>query len=285
MCPDCFRLNSGLGKICVSAANRAALDIFFIQSANIFKSGSPSKSATTAPQLNRNRPGNFRVNSSSSIGFESTGSLLAFSTSDFTTSSGLPKLISSVSIICSKLSGEVIIFLTASLALSFKHFWSLYKFSSSVNSHSLVDLSKLLIKLVHSSGFPEKNVCSHCWTSLNASSIATTFSYSTCFSKTCISISARFLAASKEFDFRDAIVITELNLRNTCSPSYLTSERVSAIHAPEVWAIGYRGEGAVVATIDTGVRGSHEALRDNYRRENGCSKFDHIEVIAAQAVR
>ncbi|CAG7820763.1 unnamed protein product, partial [Allacma fusca] len=48
MCPNCFRLNSGVGKICVSAAYRTALDIFFIQSANIFKSGSPSKSATTA---------------------------------------------------------------------------------------------------------------------------------------------------------------------------------------------------------------------------------------------
>ncbi|CAG7717054.1 unnamed protein product, partial [Allacma fusca] len=39
--------------------------------------------------------------------------------------------------------------------------------------------------------------------------------------------------------------------------------------------MGYRGEGAVVATIDTGVRGTHEALRDNYRRQNGW--FDPID--------
>ena len=44
---------------------------------------------------------------------------------------------------------------------------------------------------------------------------------------------------------------------------------VSAIQAPSVWASGYRGSGAVIATIDTGVRGTHIALRNNFRSNYG----------------
>ncbi|CAG7725153.1 unnamed protein product [Allacma fusca] len=44
---------------------------------------------------------------------------------------------------------------------------------------------------------------------------------------------------------------------------------VAAIRAPEVWASGNAGSGVVVATIDTGVRGTHEALRDGFRKEKG----------------
>jgi len=35
---------------------------------------------------------------------------------------------------------------------------------------------------------------------------------------------------------------------------------VQAVRAPEVWALGYTGEGVLVANIDTGVDGSHPAL-------------------------
>jgi len=35
---------------------------------------------------------------------------------------------------------------------------------------------------------------------------------------------------------------------------------VQAVRAPEVWAMGYTGEGVLVATIDTGVDGDHPAL-------------------------
>lgn len=37
------------------------------------------------------------------------------------------------------------------------------------------------------------------------------------------------------------------------------------IQVPSVWSLGYKGQGIVVANVDTGVRGTHEALRSNYR--------------------
>jgi subtilisin family serine protease len=50
---------------------------------------------------------------------------------------------------------------------------------------------------------------------------------------------------------------------------------LNAIHAPDVWSMfGDRGEGIVVANIDTGVRYSHQALVAQYRGNNG-SSFDH----------
>jgi subtilisin family serine protease len=44
---------------------------------------------------------------------------------------------------------------------------------------------------------------------------------------------------------------------------------VERIQAPDVWAQGNTGEGIIVAAIDTGVRGTHEALKDNYRGAYG----------------
>jgi len=38
-----------------------------------------------------------------------------------------------------------------------------------------------------------------------------------------------------------------------------------AIRAPEVWAMGYTGEGVLVATLDTGVDGDHSALGSRWR--------------------
>jgi hypothetical protein len=37
------------------------------------------------------------------------------------------------------------------------------------------------------------------------------------------------------------------------------------VNADDVWALGYRGDGIVVANIDTGVRGTHEILMRQYR--------------------
>ena len=59
-------------------------------------------------------------------------------------------------------------------------------------------------------------------------------------------------------------------------------ERVSAIewnitrvHAPDVWAMGYHGEGMVVAGNDTGVDYTHPALVNQYRGNLGGGNFNH----------
>jgi len=48
---------------------------------------------------------------------------------------------------------------------------------------------------------------------------------------------------------------------------------INNINAPEAWELGFEGEGAVVATIDTGVRKSHESLDRNYV-DNGYGWYD-----------
>ena len=40
---------------------------------------------------------------------------------------------------------------------------------------------------------------------------------------------------------------------------------IEAVRAPEVWAIGFTGEGSLVATLDTGVDGNHPALASRWR--------------------
>src|SRR5438874_1480690 len=40
-------------------------------------------------------------------------------------------------------------------------------------------------------------------------------------------------------------------------------------HAPDVWALGFRGETVVVASADTGVRWTHDALKPHYRGWDG----------------
>jgi serine protease AprX len=48
-------------------------------------------------------------------------------------------------------------------------------------------------------------------------------------------------------------------------------DSIAKVNADDVWALGYRGQGAVVAGADTGVRWTHEALRGKYRGWNGTS--------------
>jgi Subtilase family len=50
---------------------------------------------------------------------------------------------------------------------------------------------------------------------------------------------------------------------------------VSKVRAPEVWAKGVRGEGVVLASIDTGVQFDHPALVHQYRGSRGDGTFDH----------
>ena len=44
---------------------------------------------------------------------------------------------------------------------------------------------------------------------------------------------------------------------------------VALVHAPEVWKLGYTGQGIVVANQDTGMRWTHDALKPHYRGWNG----------------
>ncbi len=44
---------------------------------------------------------------------------------------------------------------------------------------------------------------------------------------------------------------------------------VARVNAPQVWAMGYRGQGMVVANADTGVQWDHIALKSHYRGWNG----------------
>jgi PKD repeat protein len=47
------------------------------------------------------------------------------------------------------------------------------------------------------------------------------------------------------------------------------------VHAPEVWALGYTGQGIVVGSVDTGVDYTHPALVNQYRGNLGGGNFDH----------
>uniref|UniRef100_A0AAV1TU86 subtilisin n=1 Tax=Peronospora matthiolae TaxID=2874970 RepID=A0AAV1TU86_9STRA len=49
---------------------------------------------------------------------------------------------------------------------------------------------------------------------------------------------------------------------------------VKLLHAPELWARGGRGDGVVVASIDSGVRYTHEALRETFRGTKADGKVE-----------
>src|SRR5206468_5423306 len=44
---------------------------------------------------------------------------------------------------------------------------------------------------------------------------------------------------------------------------------ITYTHAPDVWALGFKGETIVVASADTGVRWTHNALKPHYRGWDG----------------
>lgn len=46
---------------------------------------------------------------------------------------------------------------------------------------------------------------------------------------------------------------------------------VDMINAPDVWALGYKGAGVVIAGQDTGYKWDHAALKEKYRGWNGSS--------------
>jgi serine protease AprX len=49
---------------------------------------------------------------------------------------------------------------------------------------------------------------------------------------------------------------------------------INYTHAPQVWALGFTGQGIVIASADTGVRWTHNALKPHYRGWNGVNA-DH----------
>jgi subtilisin family serine protease len=53
------------------------------------------------------------------------------------------------------------------------------------------------------------------------------------------------------------------------SPAVFDS--IAKVQADKAWELGYRGQGAVVAGADTGVRWTHEALKPRYRGWNGAA--------------
>ena len=59
----------------------------------------------------------------------------------------------------------------------------------------------------------------------------------------------------------------------TASPEQASSIEwnVAKVRAPEVWAMGYKGQGVVVAGQDTGYRWKHKALKPHYRGWDGQS--------------
>jgi serine protease AprX len=63
------------------------------------------------------------------------------------------------------------------------------------------------------------------------------------------------------------------------SPSQLNSPQtvepgIAYTHAPDVWALGFTGQGVVVAGADTGFRWTHNAIKPHYRGWNGVTA-DH----------
>src|SRR5882724_3252234 len=67
---------------------------------------------------------------------------------------------------------------------------------------------------------------------------------------------------------RGAIEQSPLQPRGPATPATI-EPGITYTHAPDVWALGFRGETVVVASADTGVRWTHNALKPHYRGWDG----------------
>ncbi|DAZ96446.1 TPA: hypothetical protein N0F65_006492 [Lagenidium giganteum] len=65
--------------------------------------------------------------------------------------------------------------------------------------------------------------------------------------------------------FQDQMEYDEEEKVGTRSSDAQPQGNVADLHAPQLWRAGVTGQGVVVASIDSGVRYSHDALRDNFR--------------------
>jgi serine protease AprX len=61
------------------------------------------------------------------------------------------------------------------------------------------------------------------------------------------------------------------SLKQTLAATGAIEWNVAQVKAPQVWALGYHGEGMVIAGADTGVQWDHVALKSHYRGWNGTS--------------
>lgn len=85
----------------------------------------------------------------------------------------------------------------------------------------------------------------------------------------------------------DTTTAAEVDLSQTRSPSEFAryaytgdapQKNIELLHAPALWDRNVKGEGIVVANIDSGVRYSHEALRDTFRGEWMRTHAKHVIV-------
>ena len=71
------------------------------------------------------------------------------------------------------------------------------------------------------------------------------------------------------FDAQPAPAVAERRQTVAADPN------IVHIRAPDAWGMGYRGDGIVVGSLDTGVRYTHQALVNHYRGNQGGGSFDH----------
>jgi len=101
-----------------------------------------------------------------------------------------------------------------------------------------------------------------------------------------ISVRSADLQLLEELESRFADQISEIRAGYSLEPLFIRhddcnecrSERwnINQIRAPETWALGYNGTNITVASSDTGVRYTHEALISNYRSDYGWfDPYDH----------
>jgi subtilisin family serine protease len=68
---------------------------------------------------------------------------------------------------------------------------------------------------------------------------------------------------------------TESRLQSLVDAPSAVEIGVSTVHAPQVWALGYTGQGITIGSIDTGVQYDHPALVRQYRGNLGGGNYDH----------
>lgn len=71
------------------------------------------------------------------------------------------------------------------------------------------------------------------------------------------------------------IQIPDLPFGTNVNPRGQAVNSIVHTRSPEVWAMGFRGEGMVIGSIDSGVRHTHEALIGQYRGTIGDGIFNH----------